>query len=418
MSHDSSFLRGNAVIGQSGGPTNVINQSLVGVVETLRGQAGVDRIYGALHGVVGIVEDRFIELQDIPQDRLERIAQTPSAALGSTRVKPDAAYSQRLFDHFAKHDIRYFFYIGGNDSSHTCQIVNDLAKDAGYDLRCFHVPKTIDNDLVLNDHTPGFPSAAKFVAQAFIGDNLDNRALPGIKINVVMGRDAGFLTASTVLARHSQQDGPHLIYVPEVAFDVDKFTADVEDIYSRYGRCLIAVSEGIRAADGKPIITKLAEDVQMDQHGNLQYSGTGALGDFLIKAIRERMGKETRVRADTLGYLQRCYAGVVSGIDQEEARMVGRKAAQAAIEGRSDGSVTIQRVSDEPYRVDYQLVDLSAVAGKTTHLDPKFIIDDNNIDESFIQYLKPLVGTLPVVELLRIKEVDESVILNEEKTLV
>ncbi len=407
MSQNQPMLRGNVAIGQSGGPTMVINQSLVGIVETLRGQPGLDHIFGALYGVAGIVDNRFVDLHDIPQDRLERIAQTPSAALGSTRVKPDAEYCQRIFEQFAKHNIRYFFYIGGNDSSHTCHIVNELAKEAGYDLHSFHVPKTIDNDLVLNDHTPGFPSAAKFVAQAFTGDNLDNRALPGIKINVVMGRDAGFLTASSVLARTSHDDGPHLIYVPEVTFDEEKFTADVERIYARLGRCLIAVSEGIRAADGKPVITKLAEDVQVDEHGNQQYSGTGALGDFLIRAIRQRMGKDTRVRADTFGYLQRCYAGVVSKIDQEEARMVGRQAAQAALDGRHDGSVTIKRVSHDPYRVEYRLVDLSDVAGKTTHLDRQFIVDDNNINDSFINYLKPLVGPLPVVELLRFKEVEE-----------
>ena len=408
MVQSQSSLRGSAVIGQSGGPTMVINQSMVGVVETLRSQPGLERIYGGLHGVAGIVEDRFIELQDIPQDRLERIAASPSAALGSTRVKPKPQDCKQLFERLAKHNIRYFFYIGGNDSSHTCHIVNEVAKEAGYELSCFHVPKTIDNDLVLNDHTPGFASAAKFVAQAFIGDNLDNRALPGIKINVVMGRDAGFLTASSLLARQTAEDGPHLIYVPEVTFDVEKFTADVAEIYSRLGRCLIAVSEGIRAADGEAIVTKIAEGGQVDQHGNAQYSGTGALGDYLIKAIRDHMGMETRVRADTFGYLQRCFAGVVSKVDQEEARMVGRQAAQAAIEGRQDGSVTINRVNNDPYRVEYGLVDLSAIAGKTTHLDRKYILNDNNIDDSFKRYLNPLVGELPMVELLRFKEVEEA----------
>ncbi|MCC7407992.1 MAG: diphosphate--fructose-6-phosphate 1-phosphotransferase, partial [Phycisphaeraceae bacterium] len=206
-------LKGNVVIGQSGGPTAVINQSLVGVVEALRDRRGSAKILGAHHAVKGVVNEDFIELHDIPQDRLDRVAQTPSSALGSSRDKPDEAYCKKILDVFAKQNVRYFFYIGGNDSSDTCRIVNELAKKDGYPLRCFHVPKTIDNDLVHNDHTPGFGSAAKFVAQAFIGDNLDNRALPGIKINVIMGRHAGFLTAASMLARQNPVDGPHLIYV-------------------------------------------------------------------------------------------------------------------------------------------------------------------------------------------------------------
>ncbi|MEX0885671.1 MAG: 6-phosphofructokinase, partial [Phycisphaeraceae bacterium] len=181
MSEASNVLRGNAVIGQSGGPTAVINQSLVGVVEGLRGHEAVERILGAHHAVSGIVDNAFIELQDIPQDRLERLAQTPSAALGSSRDKPDEDYCKKIFKVFEQNNVRYFFYIGGNDSSDTCRIVQEQAKRAGYELRAFHVPKTIDNDLVHNDHTPGFPSAARFVTQAFMGDNLDNKALPGIK---------------------------------------------------------------------------------------------------------------------------------------------------------------------------------------------------------------------------------------------
>ena len=399
-------LRGNAVIGQSGGPTAVINQSLVGVVETLRDYKPIGKILGGMHGVRGIISDQFIELQDIPQQRLDRVAQTPSAGLGSTRDKPDEAYCQRIFAHFAKHDIRYFFYIGGNDSSDTCRIVNELSNKAGYELRCFHVPKTIDNDLVHNDHTPGYASAAKFVAHAFIGDDQDNRALPGIKINVVMGRHAGFLTAASVMARRNENDGPHLIYVPEVTFDLQKFLVDVEAVYSRLGRCLIAVSEGIHQQGHKPITAELAEKarggVEKDAHNNVQLSGTGALGDYLCQAIRGQLGPQTRVRADTFGYMQRCFSGCSSEVDAHEARMVGRKAAQAAIEGHADGSIAIQRVADEPYRADYQLIDLKSVAGKTRTLDRKYIVDDNNIADAFKQYLAPLIGPLPVVEPLRV----------------
>ncbi len=398
---DSLNLKGNAVIGQSGGPTAVINQSLVGVVEVLRGGSGVEKILGARHGVRGIVENHFTELQEIPEDRLERIAQTPSAALGSSRDKPDEAYCRRIFDVFEKNNVRYFFYIGGNDSSDTCRIVNELAKQVGYELRAFHVPKTIDNDLVCNDHTPGYGSAAKFVAHAFIGDNADNQALRGIKIDVIMGRHAGFLTAASVLAKAHVNDGPHLIYVPEVAFDVDKFVADVDRIYTQRGRCLIAVSEGIHDADGTPIVTKLARDVEKDAHGNVQLSGTGALGDFLSQLLKSRLGEKLRVRADTFGYLQRSFAGLVSPVDAQEAREVGRKAAEMALIGNLDGSIAIQRVSDDPYRMEYRLVDLAEVAGKTRTLDAEWIVDGNMISDAFRRYALPLVGKLPQIETLR-----------------
>lgn len=398
---DRLSLKGNAIVGQSGGPTAVINQSLVGVVETLRGRGGVEKILGARHGVRGIVENHFTELQEIPADRLERIAQTPSAALGSSRDKPDETYCQRIFDVFEKNNVRYFFYIGGNDSSDTCRIVNDLAKKVGYELRAFHVPKTIDNDLVLNDHTPGYGSAAKFVAHAFIGDNADNQALRGIKIDIVMGRHAGFLTAASSLARAHINDGPHLIYVPEVAFDIEKFVADVDRIYKQRGRCVIAVSEGIHDQDGTPIVTKLAPAIEKDAHGNVQLSGTGALGDYLSELLKKHLGEKLRVRADTFGYLQRSFAGLVSPTDAHEAREVGRKAAELALTGNLDGSVAIERVSDDPYRVEYRLVDLAAVAGKTRTLDPKYIVDGCMIDDSFRAYAMPLVGSLPQIETLR-----------------
>jgi len=402
MPSSPQTLKGNAVIGQSGGPTAVINQSLVGVVEGLAGSSCIGKVLGAHHAVAGIVKNDFIELQGIPQDRLDRIAQTPSAALGSSRDKPDAEYCKKIFDVFAKRNVRYFFYIGGNDSSDTCRIVNELAKKNKYELRSFHVPKTIDNDLVNNDHTPGFASAAKFVAHAFIGDNLDNRALPGIKINIIMGRNAGFLTAASMLARQHDDDGPHLIYVPEAAFDIDRFKDDVAETYRRLGRCLIAVSEGIHDQGGTPIMTKLAASVEKDAHGNVQLSGTGALGDHLSNVLKDHLGQDTRIRADTFGYLQRCFAGCVSQTDAHEARLAGRKAAELALAGERDGSIAIQRVSNNPYEVEYKRIELSDVAAKTQTLDPKYIVQGNNIDPSYKDYLGPLVGDLPVVDSLRI----------------
>ena len=394
----SKTLVGNAVIGQSGGPTAVINQSMVGCIEGLRSCDAIGKILGARHAVRGMVQNDFIDLTDIPQARLDRIANTPSAALGSSRDKPDREYCRKIFDCFAENEVRYFFYIGGNDSSDTARIVNEMARGDGYALRAFHIPKTIDNDLECNDHTPGFPSAARFVAQALMGDQLDNAALPGIKVDIIMGRHAGFLTAASVMARNRDGDGPHLIYVPEVAFDLDRFIEDVDRSYSRYGRCIVAISEGIHDESGNPIATRLAETVEKDAHGNVQLSGTGALGDYLVRHIKERLGEGLRVRADTFGYLQRSFAGCVSEVDQREARASARLAAELAIEGVENGSIAIQRVSDDPYRVEYKRVELSDVAGKTRTLPLEYVVDGCDISPSFRTYLAPLLGALPPIE--------------------
>ena len=396
-----STPKGNAVVGQSGGPTAVINQSLVGVVEGLKMGGFAGKILGARHAVSGIVKNDFIDLTNVAQDKLNRIADTPSSALGSSRDKPDAEYCKRIFDAFSKNDVRYFFYIGGNDSSDTCRIVNELAKQAGYELRAFHVPKTIDNDLVMNDHTPGFASAAKVVAQAFIGDNLDNKALPGVKINVIMGRHAGFLTAAALMARQRDGDGPHLVCVPEVPFDQAAFLGRVDEMYKKHNRCVIAVSEGIHDADNVPMAIRLAVEqghhVERDSHGNVQLSGTGALGDFLGQLVKTQL-KIKRVRADTFGYFQRSMAGVVSEVDQREARGVGKKAAECSLSGDIDGSIAIVRDSDNPYKASFKKIELSDVAAKTRVLDDKYLKPGFDIDDSFKNYLRPLLGAMPEVE--------------------
>jgi 6-phosphofructokinase 1 len=414
----ADLIPGNAVIGQSGGPTAVINESLVGVVQGLRiagaGLPGnpIRKVLGMHHGVRGLTQGRFHDLTDIDADRLEILAATPSAGLGSTRDKPDADYCQRVLAACKEHNIRYFFYIGGNDSSDTCRIVNDLARHTGYELRCFHIPKTVDNDLVENDHTPGFPSAARFVAKACMADFLDNISLPGIKINVVMGRHAGFLTAASALARREEgydrlNDGPQLIYLPEIAFDTERFAHDVATVYEQTGRCHIVVSEGIQNAQGTPIGATLIENPQVDAHGNVQLSGSGALGDQLANLLKARLtpagGKPPRVRADTFGYVQRCFPDQ-SRVDQQEARGVGRFAARLAMSGDLDGSVTIRRVhapgSGQPYAAAYQRVDLSAVAAKTRHMPDEFIEGHNNDSQAFMDYCRPLVGKLPHYERL------------------
>ena len=289
--------------------------------------------------------------------------------------------------------MRYFFYIGGNDSAETAHILNEIAVEENYEVRLFHVPKTIDNDLRVTDHCPGYGSAAKFVAQAFMGDNQDNRSLPGIKIDIVMGRHAGWLTAASRLARVHEDDGPHLIYVPERTFSMETFIGDVDAMYTKHGRCLVAASEGIHTADGSPLTTSK----EVDSHGNVQLSGSGALGDFLAGEVKARLGSKLRVRADTFGYLQRSFAGVVSEVDAAEAREVGRTAVEVATRGEvPHGSIVIKRHGDgAEYSASFEATALSNVAKVTRELDPGYIRGDNDIDESFLTYAVPLAGELP-----------------------
>jgi len=334
------------------------------------------------------------------------VADTPSSALGSTRDKPDLRYCQEIFKVLKAHGIGYFFYIGGNDSSDTVRIVNEEAARADYPLRCIHIPKTIDNDLVGNDHTPGFPSAARFVVQAFMGANLDNASLPGVYLAVVMGRHAGFLTAASALGKKFPDDGPHLIYIPERTFSLEKFLADVKTTYDKYGRCVIAASEGIHDSQGNPIITQLTPQVERDAHGNVQLSGTGALADLLCDEIKRKLGIK-RVRGDTFGYVQRSFMGCVSDVDQREAREVGEKAVQYAMWGDRDGSVAIKRTGF--YSVDYQLVPLESVAGKTRVMEDEFITaSGTDVTDAYRLYLRPLLGSgMPDAYRLRLNRVDK-----------
>jgi 6-phosphofructokinase 1 len=391
----------SAVIGQSGGPTSVINQSLVGVIRAAKKAGLVDELLGAEHGVRGIVDEKFVSLDGIPDELLDRVAQTPAAALGSTRDKPDQAYCEKIFQSFARHNVRYFFYIGGNDSADTARIVGELARTSGHDLKVIHIPKTIDNDLRVHDHTPGFGSAARFVACAMMGDNFDNASLPGVKVDVIMGRHAGFLTAASVFARRHPDDGPHLIYLPEAPFSEEKFLGDVDRVYKKHGRCLIAMSEGVGRPDGKVWAEAIvSEDLERDKHGNIQLSGTGALGDYFSHLIRDKLGKKLRVRADTFGYLQRSFAGLVSEVDAREARLVGEQAVHFAADGRDNGSVAMRRLPGREYAIETFLTPLETVARETKHLDETWITDGNNVTSAFEDYARPLIGTLPITGTL------------------
>ena len=386
------MLKGNMVIGQSGGPTAVINQSLVGAVLAAREQDAITGILGAKHGLAGIMAEDFIDLTTQSVAQLEEVATTPAAALGSVRLKPGKAECEKVFEVFKKHDVRFFFYIGGNDSAETAHIIAEMAKSENYDFCTMHIPKTIDNDLRVTDHCPGFASAARFVALAFMGDDRDNKALSGVKINVVMGRDAGFLTAASALARQGEGDGPHLIYLPERTFDVARFKADVAAQVEHHGRCVIAVSEGIVDKDGHPIATT----GEKDSHGNLQLSGTGALGDTLSALVKEALPAGARVRADTFGYLQRSFPTIVSDVDAKEARDVGQLAVKHATSSAENGSVAIKRESSQPYRSSYFITPLSTVAREATSMKDEYINDvGNDVTQAWLDYVAPLVGDLP-----------------------
>lgn len=405
----SEVLRGAAVIGQSGGPTVVINQSLVGYVEAaLAAPGAITRVYGMLHGVQGLLEQKLIDLGAESRDTLERVARTPAAALGSVRKKPSVEECQKLVEVCRRHDIRYFFYIGGNDSAETAHIVESLTRQSGYEMRCFHVPKTIDNDLRVTDHCPGYGSAARFVAHAFQGDDRDNRSLKGVKINVVMGRHAGWLTAAATLGRRNDEDGPHLVYLPERVFDPEAFLHDVAAVNQRLGRCLIAVSEGIHDAAGAPFLQVYAQQMgsalagQKDSHGNVQLSGTGALGDALAALVAEKLAIQ-RVRADTFGYLQRSFPADVSPVDAAEARAVGAAAVTAALSGRyASGSIALRRVSHAPYQAETFVTPLDTVAKVTKNMPEGLLAGHNGVAAAFRDYALPLTsGIEPMADLAR-----------------
>lgn len=400
-----SKLQGKAVVAQGGGPTAVINQSLVGVVLQARAYPHITNIYGAKHGVSGIVKEDFLDLSQATRHNLEMVAKTPASAMLSTRDKPDEEYCNRIFKVLQAHDVRYFYYIGGNDSSETCRIVNENAKKSGYELRVIHVPKTIDNDLKVTDHCPGFGSAAKFVAQAISGANLDNMAIPGVYIAVIMGRHAGYLTASSALAAKYKDDGPHLIYTPESTFSSEQFVADVDAVYSKYGRCVVAVSEGIVDKNKTPVVVSLSGNAEKDSHGNVQLSGTGSLGDALGKEIKDKL-KIRRVRSDTFGYLQRSFLGVVSDVDANEAREVGEKAVQFSVWSNVDGSVAIRRTGD--YSVEYFLTPLETVAKDAKEMPKKFINEKGNgVTQAFLNYARPLIGSYPIMDRISAPQVEK-----------
>jgi 6-phosphofructokinase len=417
-------MKGNAVIGQSGGPTAVINRSFIGAIVEARKHEEITELYGARHGIQGMLNNEYVPLFEQPNFVLQQISKTPAAALGSIRHKPTREECKKIFDNFKRMNVRYFFYIGGNDSAETAYIINSFAAEENYDLGVVHIPKTIDNDLLVTDHCPGYGSAARYVACAFIGDNEDNRALKGVKINIVMGRNAGFLTAASILARQYPKDGPHLVYMPELPFDIDTFLKDVDMTFKEHGRALIAISEGINKQgifnlkEGKKpeYISNWLNDMvrlnlpekylpktgakaaEVDSHGNVSLSGSSMMGDVLATIVKSTLDIK-RVRADTLGYPQRSFPLAISEVDAEEAYRVGVDAVIAATQTNFDeGSIALRRIDERgTYEIETFISPLQSVQRQTRGFPREWITDDGKIDErKFREYVRPLVGELPM----------------------
>jgi len=395
-------IRGLVV--QSGGPTAVINQSLVGILTSAqKHNAHLETVYGARFGLHGVLHENLIDLSHREtQDQWPTLAQTPGAALGSARIKPKAQDTKRLFQVMEAHKIQYLFYIGGNDSAEAALLIGAEATANCYPLRILHIPKTIDNDLMMTHHCPGYGSAANVVAHFALADDLDNQSFQhSIKINVCMGRHAGWLAAASAWA------GPHipqLIYMPEIPFQLSKFVQDVQWSYETYGRATVVVAEGI--ADHLINGTGLG-DQDMDEFGNpSRLSGTGKLGDYLVCAVEKHFHqtlniRKLRIRSDTWGYIQRTLPNMVSTIDANEAFRLGEAAVTHAVSGISHKMLTLQsQGADVP--CDVGLCPLEDVAQKTRLMPRDFINAlGNGVTPAFLDYLKPLMDPITPVQMLK-----------------
>ena len=382
-------LQGNAVVGQSGGPTMVINASLAGTIEAARESAEIKQLYGMLGGMEGLLNERFIDLFRENDELVEAIRYRPSSALGTCRLKPKANDLVRAMEVFRAHNIRYFFYIGGDDSQSACHALAELAKTQDWEMNIVGVPKTVDNDLVITDNCPGFGSAARFAASAVQYVACDAEAFGNCEVIEIMGRNAGWLTAATALGRREAHDAPHLVYPPEVIVDPDKFLADCHEAYDAHGYLVIAVSEGFAFADSGVATTS----EKIDEFGHARLGGVAqALGDM----VEEELG--VRSRFDRLGNMQRCFAMAQSQVDLDEAYAVGDNAVRRACAGETDVMITIQRKGNEPFVFECETTSLASVTGQTRTLPEEFMNDEQNgVTEAFLEYAQPL--TAPRVDM-------------------
>lgn len=384
----------NVMVAQSGGPTVAINASLAGVIEGVQASHAYDTVYGSINGILGILNDHFLNLSEIMQenpDYLERLKTTPAMYLGSCRYKlpdyldDDSPYVY-IFKQFETYQIGAFFYIGGNDSMDTVLKLSEYGKRIGSDVRIIGIPKTIDNDLCETDHTPGFGSAAKYIASSVLEIAHDTfiYAVKSVTIVEIMGRDAGWLTAASALARNEYNTAPHLIYLPEVPFDKDDFLLDVKRMLFERDNVIIAVSEGIRDISGNYIS---ASEQSVDTFGHSQLSGAGKTLEFLIK---EKLG--VKVRSIEVNVLQRCAAHLASATDLMESASLGRRAVSLSEEGITGSMVTINRVSNEPYTVEYGCAEIRSIANEAKSVPREWInAAGNNVTQEMIDYLTPLI---------------------------
>jgi len=382
--------KGNLVVGQSGGPTAVINSSLVGVIHEAMQHNEVGDIYGMMHGVSGVLNEEFIDLRQESSETLERLRYTPASALGTVRYKVRSSDYDRLLDVLMAYDVRYFFYIGGNDSMDTAHKMHLAAEAKGYELYAFGVPKTVDNDLAYTDHCPGYGSAARFVATAVRDTGYDTEAMGDsspVKFVEVMGRNAGWLTAAAALAKAAPDDPPQLLYVPECGVSLEQVVADVRYWYEKIGYCVVAVSEGMRNEQGEEIGTGFGK-VELDAFGHAR---KGGVVETLEEVVKAELG--VRVRHDKPGYLQRSCASLASSVDRAEAYLVGQTAVRGALAGVSDRMVTLERQPGPAYAVTTGLAPLAEVAN-AEHTLPREYINEagNGVTEAFLEYARPLIG--------------------------
>lgn len=391
-------LKGALVFAQSGGPTSVINASAAGVfLEGLKSPE-ITNVYGAAHGIRGILNEEFFDISKEDEKELLLLKNTPSSAMGSVRYKlkdaevDDTDY-KRLLEVFKKYDVRYFFYNGGNDSMDTCNKISKYMAKSGYDMNVIGVPKTIDNDLFGTDHCPGFASAAKYIATTIMEINLDAKVYDTGMICIVeaMGRNAGWLTASAALA-NSKGLGADLIYLPEVAFDVDKFVADVKDVLAKNNnKCIVCVSEGIKNKDGVLIGEVLGKAGARDSFGHAQLGGVAA---NLANIVKEATGIKTR--AIELSLMQRCGAHCASGTDIEETFEAGKQAVKAAVAGETDKMVCYARKDGDKYVCEYKLLPLELAANTEKTVPLEWITDNGTgISDEFVKYALPLIQGEP-----------------------
>jgi len=390
-----SELKGACIIGQSGGPSSVINASAYGAIKTALESNTITRVLGALHGIKGVLDDDLIDMSKEDPEELALMMHTPSSALGSCRYKlkdPDEDETDylRILEIFKKYDVRYFFYNGGNDSMDTCNKISKFMLRNGYECRCMGIPKTIDNDLAGTDHCPGFASAAKYIATSVMEVYHDSRVYDTGMITIVecMGRHAGWLTASAALAG-VKGNGPDLIYLPEVDFDLDKFTASVKKIYEAQKKCLVVVSEGIHDKDGTFIAEYASKNLAKDSFGHSQLGGTAA---FLANYIKEQTG--AKVRGIELSLLQRCAAHCASKTDIEESFSAGKAAVENAVAGITDKMVGFERGTDANgnYVCNIKLFDLTIVANTEKKVPLEWINETGDgVNQGFIDYALPLI---------------------------